>query len=142
MHSVNGDGSKTAKIIKKVILPTITSPECQRNILRCTAGEADAPRSARVSDVTRRSAKISWTEPMSDGGSAVIGYLVEARTAYNPRWMKVTRAPVKGTEFTYTDPLEGDEYEFRVVAVNEAGSSKPSNTTPLTRIKDPFGQFL
>jgi len=26
-HSVNGDGSKTAKIIKTVILPTITSPE-------------------------------------------------------------------------------------------------------------------
>ena len=31
IHSVNGDGSKTAKIIKKVILPTVTSPECQRD---------------------------------------------------------------------------------------------------------------
>ena len=31
IHSVNGDGSKTAKIIKKVILPTITLPECQRD---------------------------------------------------------------------------------------------------------------
>jgi len=31
MHSVNGYGSKTAKIIKKVILATITSPECQRD---------------------------------------------------------------------------------------------------------------
>jgi len=30
-YSVNGDGSKTAKIIKKVILPTITLPECQRD---------------------------------------------------------------------------------------------------------------
>jgi len=29
IHSVNGDGSKTAKIIKKVILPTIILPECQ-----------------------------------------------------------------------------------------------------------------
>ena len=28
---VNGDGSITAKIIKKVILPTITLPECQRD---------------------------------------------------------------------------------------------------------------
>jgi len=27
----NGDGSKTAKIIKKVILSTITSPEGQRD---------------------------------------------------------------------------------------------------------------
>jgi len=31
IHSVNGDGSKTAKIIKKVILPTITLPECHRD---------------------------------------------------------------------------------------------------------------
>ena len=28
---MHGDGSKTVKIIKKVILPTITLPECQRN---------------------------------------------------------------------------------------------------------------
>ena len=79
---------------------------------------------------------------MSDGGSPIIGYMVEARTAYNPRWMKITRTPIKGTEFIYTDPLEGDEYEFRVVAVNEAGYSKPSNTTALTKIKDPFGQCI
>ena len=103
------------------------------------AAEADSPRNTKLSDVTRNSVKISWAEPMSDGGSPIIGYVIEARTAYNPRWMKITRTPIKGTEFVYTDPLEGDEYEFRVVAVNEAGYSKPSNTTPLTRIKDPFG---
>ena len=31
MNSVNGNGSKTAKIIKKVILPAITLPEYQRD---------------------------------------------------------------------------------------------------------------
>jgi len=31
MYRVNGDGSKTAKIIKKIILPTIKSLECQRD---------------------------------------------------------------------------------------------------------------
>jgi len=31
IHRVNVDRSKTANIIKKVILPTITSPECQRD---------------------------------------------------------------------------------------------------------------
>ena len=107
----------------------------------CAAAEPDSPRNAKASDITRNSVRISWTEPMSDGGSPLVGYVVEARTAYNPRWMKVTRTPIKGTEFVYKDPLEGDEYEFRVVAVNEAGYSKPSNTTPLTKIKDPFGQF-
>jgi len=103
----------------------------------CCAGEADAPRNAKVGDVTRNSVKISWTEPLSDGGSALVGYVIEARTAYNPRWMKVTRTPVKVTEFTYTDPLEGDEYEFRVVAVNDAGPGKPSKTTGPHKVRDP-----
>jgi len=31
IHSVNGDKSKTAKNINMVILPTITSPGCQRD---------------------------------------------------------------------------------------------------------------
>ena len=31
IHNVNDDGSKTEKIVKKVIPPTITSPECQRD---------------------------------------------------------------------------------------------------------------
>jgi len=105
----------------------------------CSVAEADSPRNAKASDVTRNSVKISWAEPMSDGGSPIVGYMIEARTAYNPRWMKITRTPVKGTEFVYTEPLEGDEYEFRVLAVNEAGYSKPSNSTSLTKIKDPFG---
>jgi len=30
MVVANGDGSNTAKVIKKVILPTIISPKCQR----------------------------------------------------------------------------------------------------------------
>ena len=31
MRSVIGDGSKIAKVIKQMILPTIISPECQRD---------------------------------------------------------------------------------------------------------------
>ena len=29
IYTVNGDGSKTAKIIKKALLTILTSPECQ-----------------------------------------------------------------------------------------------------------------
>ena len=105
----------------------------------CVA-EPDSPRNAKVSDVTRGSAKLTWSEPMSDGGSSVKGYLIEARTPYNPRWSKITRTPIKGLEYICTDLLEGDEYEFRVVAVNEAGYSKPSNATANVKIKDAFGE--
>ena len=29
IHTVNSDGSKTAKVIKKALLTILTSPECQ-----------------------------------------------------------------------------------------------------------------
>jgi hypothetical protein len=70
-----------------------------------------------------------------------MGYIIEARTPYNPRWMKVTRTPVKGFDYLCNDLVEGDEQEFRVVAVNEAGYSKPSNSTPLVKIKDLYGKI-
>ena len=92
--------------------------------------------------MTRNTAKITWSEPSSDGGSRILGYLIETRTPYNPRWMKVTRSPVKGFEYMCTELVEGDEQEFRVVAVNEAGYSKPSNSTPLVKIKDLYGQSM
>jgi len=55
--------------------------------------------------------------------------------------MKITRNPVKGFEYLCSDLIEGDEQEFRVIAVNEAGYSKPSNNTTLVKIKDLYGQY-
>lgn len=104
-----------------------------------TPGEPESPRNPKLSDITRNSLNLSWSEPLKDGGSHIIGYIIESRTPYNPRWSKVNRTPVKGTSYTLSDLLEGDELEFRVVAVNEAGYSKPSTSTPMTKVKDPFG---
>ena len=36
--------------------------------------------------------------------------------------------------------IEGDEYEFRVLAENEAGFSKPSETTGTFLAKEPFNR--
>ena len=104
------------------------------------AAEPDPPSNARVHDVTRNSARLTWAAPSDDGGSALRGYVVEGRTPYNPRWVKLTRAPVRETEYVCTDLGEGEEYEFRVVAVNDVGSSKPSSATPSTKIKNPIGR--
>lgn len=90
-------------------------------------------------DVTANSARITWSASTNDGGKPIKGYIVEGRTAYNPRWMKLTRAPVRELEYTCYDLLEGDEFEFRVVAVNEVGPSKPSESTRSIKIKNPVG---
>ena len=36
------------------------------------------------------------------------------------------------------DLIEGEDYEFRVVAENDAGEGKPSDTTGIVKAKDPF----
>ena len=110
-------------------------------IVSLFSAEPESPRNVKVSDVKRNSMKISWVEPLEDGGSPIKGYIIESRTPYNPRWSKVTHTPVKGFDYTWNDVMEGEEREVRVIAVNEAGYSKPSASTPLVKVKDPFGMF-
>jgi titin len=50
----------------------------------------------------------------------------------------VNRTPIKATELRLEDLMEGEEFEFRVLAVNEAGFGRPSDPTEPIRLKDPF----
>lgn len=47
--------------------------------------------------------------------------------------MKCNNFPTSNTTFTAQDLREGNRYEFRVLAVNEAGMGKPSKpSNPMT----------
>lgn len=60
------------------------------------------------------------------------GYYVERRER-GGEWLKVNNYPTPNTTFTIQDLHEGSKYEFRVIAVNEAGPGKPSKPTePIT----------
>ena len=45
---------------------------------------------------------------------------------------------MRNLELVIDDLLEGEEYEFRVMAVNEAGAGEPSEATPALVAKDPY----
>jgi len=81
---------------------------------------------------------LSWKEPDFDGGSEVTGYYVERRQAFTSRWTKVNKTATTDTSLKISDLIEGDEYEFRVVAENAAGVSKPSDTTGSLIARDPY----
>ena len=51
-------------------------------------------------------------------------------------WTPVNASPVSGTSFTVPNLVEDSEWEFRVVAVNEAGPGKPSKSTGPHRVRD------
>uniref|UniRef100_A0A8C3S4Y5 Titin n=1 Tax=Chelydra serpentina TaxID=8475 RepID=A0A8C3S4Y5_CHESE len=74
-------------------------------------------------DVTRNSVSLSWEKPEHDGGSRILGYIVEMQSKGSEKW--ATCATVKVTEATITGLIQGEEYSFRVSAQNEKGISDP-----------------
>uniref|UniRef100_A0A663MB63 Titin n=1 Tax=Athene cunicularia TaxID=194338 RepID=A0A663MB63_ATHCN len=74
-------------------------------------------------DVTRNSVSLSWEKPEHDGGSRILGYIVEMQSKGSEKWS--TCATVKVTEATITGLIQGEEYTFRVSAQNEKGISDP-----------------
>ena len=53
-------------------------------------------------------------------------------------WTPVNTKPISGTTFTVPNLVEGSEFEFRVVAINDAGPGKPSKSTGPHKVRDPI----
>ena len=53
-------------------------------------------------------------------------------------WRSNNATPSKGTTFRVPNLIEGADYEFRVVAVNDAGPGKPSKSTGKHTVRDPI----
>ena len=103
----------------------------------------DAPRSCRVKEVTRSGVKLEWEKPTRDGGRPIKGYIIEKRNVMENSWHKVNRVPIPETTAFVDDVIEDEVYEFRVMALNEAGLSKPSDcTSPAVKIEDPPSKRL
>ena len=52
--------------------------------------------------------------------------------------MRLTKAPIPSPMFNVRDLIEDEEYEFRVIAENEAGEGRPSDSTGNFKARDPF----
>lgn len=96
----------------------------------------------KVSNVSKDRATLSWRPPENDGGSKVTGYVVERRDiAKGPdAWIPVTQN-CKDTTFTVPSLLEGHQYEFRVMATNENGTSEPLRSSEPVTAELPFSMF-
>uniref|UniRef100_A0A8D0C6T6 Immunoglobulin superfamily member 22 n=1 Tax=Salvator merianae TaxID=96440 RepID=A0A8D0C6T6_SALMN len=70
---------------------------------------------------------ITWNPPAKDGGSPVMGYIVERRKKGSSLWVPVSKELIQDTE-----------YEFRVIAVNRAGPGQPSSASNSVVARDPI----
>jgi predicted phage tail protein len=70
---------------------------------------------------------LSWAAPASDGGSPVTGYIIYQGTSPGGETgTPVNGSPVTATSHTVTGLTNGTTYYFKVVAINAAGLSPPS----------------
>lgn len=86
---------------------------------------------------TKDSMTISWNEPSSDGGSPILGYRIERKEKNSILWQRISKALVVGNMFKSPGLIDGIAYEFRVIAENLAGLSKPSKPSEMTYALDP-----
>lgn len=104
-----------------------------------------APQNVTCENATSSTMDISWTKPLFDGGSPIMGYVVEECSRLiadeeNLDWIMGAR--ITGDDiFNYTvaDLEEGRQYSFRVKAQNRAGYGKTSDETPFATAIDARG---
>ena len=84
-----------------------------------------------VSDVKPTSCHLSWQKPADDGGSPLVGYVIEKKDVEKDYWSvcgkingKLATVP-KVVDFDVTDLIEHFCYVFRVMAFNTIGESEP-----------------
>ncbi|KAF6736288.1 Myosin light chain kinase, smooth muscle [Oryzias melastigma] len=89
-----------------------------------------------VSLVSESSLVLSWSGPCYDGGSAILGYVVEVKNqGCAEDWIELTDQ-CKSTSYRVCSGLQPKhEYCFRVRAFNAAGVSEPSPVSPAVRME-------
>ena len=106
---------------------------------------ADKPRpptNLHITEITPETVTVVWEPPTDDGGSPVTRYVIEKRDMKRPTWTNA--GTVTDTELSFTVPklFEGNEYLFRVSAVNKHGQGEPVETSEPVTAKHQFGRSI
>lgn len=106
------------------------------------SGVPDRPEELEVTKVTKDLISVIWKPPKFDGGSEITMYILEARMIGKDKYTRLTKEKLMERKYTYDGLREGDTYEFRVMAVNEVGPSKPSFSTKPITCRDELGKHF
>uniref|UniRef100_H2YLF7 Uncharacterized protein n=1 Tax=Ciona savignyi TaxID=51511 RepID=H2YLF7_CIOSA len=100
------------------------------------------PYKPTVTEVTKESMLVTWQPPSSDGGAVISKYILEKRSRTKKKWSKATSDEIGGNQYRVRGLREGQEYMFRVAAVNAAGQSEfsaPSDLILASAVVSPPG---
>lgn len=69
------------------------------------------------------------------------GYYLERRDKKSSRWIRVYKDPVTDIKQTVYHLTEGNEYQYRVCAINKAGEGPFSDASDYYKAADPVGKW-
>lgn len=93
----------------------------------------------RISDVHKEGCSLKWNPPLDDGGVPIDHYAVEKMDVETGRWVPAGRCKEPHLKLDNLTP--GQEYKFRVAAVNAEGESEPLEAEQTIVAKNPFGNI-
>ncbi|NWH17216.1 TITIN protein, partial [Grus americana] len=95
------------------------------------------PINPKLKDKTRESADLVWTKPLKDGGSPILGYIVECQKTGTTQWNRINKDElIRQCAFRVPGLIEGNEYKFRIKAVNIVGEGEPRELAETVLAKD------
>ncbi|XP_057280473.1 immunoglobulin-like and fibronectin type III domain-containing protein 1 [Pezoporus wallicus] len=112
VRAVNAEGTSDALESEEV-----------KAVSKATPGAPDPP---EVVSASRDAITISWKAPQKSGSSRIVGYLVQKRKKGTMTWLPVNSVPIADKKLEMTNLKKGLQYEFRVAAVNAAGTGDAS----------------
>ncbi|MDE1813987.1 MAG: fibronectin type III domain-containing protein [Thaumarchaeota archaeon] len=94
------------------------------------------PTSLTASVISSTEIDLSWTAPSNPGGTQSLGYEIGRSTDGGSTW-STSVIPISSTTFTDVGLTPNTSYMYRVYAVNQAGTSIPSNVTSAVTLQTP-----
>lgn len=94
----------------------------------------DAPKALAVSEIARDSITFTWEPPANDGGSSIVGYVLEKCPTTGERWIRAGQTA--DCSITIINIFGKTKYQFRVIAENQFGLSLPSEPTEAITTKE------
>ncbi|ESO99756.1 hypothetical protein LOTGIDRAFT_141643, partial [Lottia gigantea] len=96
----------------------------------------DAPNKPEVVNIEKHEIDLVWSEPLYDGGSPITGYIVEKCDLETGLWRHALTTTTPYCTIACLD--EHHDLQFRVMAENQFGNSKPSEPTEIVQTKEPI----
>ena len=88
------------------------------------------------------SALLSWQPPEDNGGSQILGYIIDKRDTQRGGWIRAARVAVAMTQYQLLNLIEDHDYQFRVYAENKVGVGVPLESKGSIKAVSPYGESV